>query len=94
MSGWHFVRDAGRQSLDGVLPRVGAGWRWRNLHPAWTPLFVRIPGLITDLGRSLARGSIVARKIGIPVVMGIGNVTQKIRSGQVVAILGSEGKVC
>jgi rifampicin phosphotransferase len=65
----------------------------RTTTPAWTPLFARISGLITDLGGPLAHGSIVAREVGIPAVMGTGNATQKIRSGQVVTILGSEGKV-
>lgn len=65
----------------------------RTTTPAWTPLFARISGLVTDLGGPLAHGSIVAREVGIPAVMGTGNATQKIRSGQVVTILGSEGKV-
>jgi pyruvate,water dikinase len=65
----------------------------RTTTPAWTPLFARISGLITDLGGPLAHGSIVAREVGIPAVMGTGNATQKIRSGQVVTILGSEGKI-
>jgi rifampicin phosphotransferase len=65
----------------------------RTTTPAWTPLFARISGLVTDLGGPLAHGSIVAREIGIPAVMGTGNATQKIHSGQVVTILGSEGKV-
>jgi rifampicin phosphotransferase len=65
----------------------------RTTTPAWTPLFTRISGLITDLGGPLAHGSIVAREVGIPAVMGTGNATQKIRSGQRVTILGSEGKV-
>ena len=61
--------------------------------PAWTPLFARAAGLVTDLGGPLAHGSIVAREVGIPAVMGTGNATHKIRSGQVISILGSEGKV-
>ena len=61
--------------------------------PAWTPLFARAAGLVTDLGGPLAHGSIVAREVGIPAVMGTGNATRKIRSGQVITILGSEGKV-
>jgi rifampicin phosphotransferase len=65
----------------------------RTTTPAWTPLFARISGLVTDLGGPLAHGSIVAREVGIPAVMGTGNATQKIRSGQVVTILGSEGKI-
>jgi rifampicin phosphotransferase len=65
----------------------------RTTTPAWTPLFARAAGLVTDLGGPLAHGSIVAREVGIPAVMGTGSATQKIRSGQVITILGSEGKV-
>jgi pyruvate,water dikinase len=65
----------------------------RSTTPAWTPLFARAAGLVTDLGGPLAHGSIVAREVGIPAVMGTGNATHKIRSGQVITILGSEGKV-
>jgi phosphohistidine swiveling domain-containing protein len=42
----------------------------RTTTPAWTPLFARIAGLVTDLGGPLAHGSIVAREYGIPAVMG------------------------
>jgi rifampicin phosphotransferase len=65
----------------------------RTTTPAWTPYFARISGLVTDLGGPLAHGSIIAREVGIPAVMGTGNATHKIRSGQIVTILGSEGKV-
>jgi rifampicin phosphotransferase len=61
--------------------------------PAWTPLFARAAGLVTDLGGPLAHGSIVAREYGIPAVMGTGNATQKIKSGQTITLFGSEGKV-
>jgi pyruvate,water dikinase len=65
----------------------------RTTTPAWTPLFARAAGLVTDLGGPLAHGSIVAREVGIPAVMGTGNATRKIRSGQIITILGSDGKV-
>jgi len=65
----------------------------RTTTPAWTPLFARAAGLVTDLGGPLAHGSIVAREVGLPAVMGTGNATRKIRSGQVITILGSDGKV-
>jgi len=65
----------------------------RTTTPAWTPLFSRISGLVTDLGGPLAHGSIIAREVGIPAVMGTGNATQKIRDGQIITIFGSEGKI-
>jgi pyruvate,water dikinase len=61
--------------------------------PAWTPLFAQARGLVTDIGGILAHGSIVAREYGIPAVMGTGNATQRIRSGEVVTVDGSAGTV-
>ena len=61
--------------------------------PAWTPLFAQARGLVTDIGGILAHGSIVAREYGIPAVMGTGNATQRIASGQEITIDGSAGTV-
>jgi phosphohistidine swiveling domain-containing protein len=61
--------------------------------PAWTPLFVRAAGVVTDVGGPLSHGSIVAREYGIPAVLGTGTATKRIRSGQTITVDGSEGKV-
>jgi len=61
--------------------------------PAWTPLFTQALGLVTDIGGILAHGSIVAREYGIPAVMGTGNVTQRIVSGQRITVDGDAGTV-
>jgi pyruvate,water dikinase len=61
--------------------------------PAWTPLFAQARGLVTDIGGILAHGSIVAREYGIPAVMGTGNATQAITSGQEITVDGSAGTV-
>ena len=65
----------------------------RTTTPAWTPLFSRISGLVTDLGGPLAHGSIVAREYGIPAVMGVGNATQFIRDGDTITVDGTAGRV-
>lgn len=61
--------------------------------PAWTPLFAQARGLITDIGGVAAHGSIIAREYGIPAVMGTGNGTQRIVSGQLVTVDGDAGTV-
>ena len=61
--------------------------------PAWTPLFVRAAGIVTDVGGPLSHGSIVAREYGIPAVLGTDSATKRIRSGQTITVDGSEGKV-
>ena len=61
--------------------------------PAWTQLFPRATGLVTDIGGILAHGSIVAREYGIPAVLGIGNATVRIRDGQMLTVDGNRGTV-
>jgi rifampicin phosphotransferase len=61
--------------------------------PAWTPLFARAAGLVTDLGGPLAHGSIVAREYGIPAVMGTGSATERIKDGEAITVDGTNGCV-
>jgi pyruvate,water dikinase len=61
--------------------------------PAWTPLFARAKGLVTDIGGALAHGSIVAREYGIPAVMGTGEATRRIENGELVRVDGHRGTV-
>ncbi|MFK7915990.1 MAG: PEP/pyruvate-binding domain-containing protein [Pseudomonadales bacterium] len=61
--------------------------------PAWTPLFAKAAGLVTDIGAVLAHGSIVAREYGIPAVLGTGNSTRRIVSGQLITVDGNAGTV-
>jgi pyruvate,water dikinase len=61
--------------------------------PAWTQLFSHAIALVTDIGSILAHGSIVAREFGIPAVLGLGNVTQRLESGQRVRVDGDAGIV-
>lgn len=65
----------------------------RTTTPAWTPLFARLSGLVTDLGGPLAHGSIVAREYGLPAVMGVGNATQTIRDGETITVDGTAGRI-
>jgi pyruvate,water dikinase len=50
-------------------------------------------GIVTDVGGPLSHGSIVAREYGIPAVLGTGVATQRIQSGQVIAVDGAAGLV-
>lgn len=62
-------------------------------NPAWTPLFAHAAGLATDIGGILGHGSIVAREYGIPAVVGTGNITQRVKQGQMISIDGDAGTV-
>ncbi len=61
--------------------------------PAWSVLFGRIGGLITDTGGLLSHSAIVAREHGIPAVVGTGSATTEIKNGQTVTVDGATGHI-
>ncbi|GAA3102267.1 pyruvate,water dikinase [Kribbella aluminosa] len=61
--------------------------------PAWTPLFARAAAVITDGGTLAAHASIVAREYGIPAVVGTGDATHRLHTGQLVTVDGTTGVV-
>jgi rifampicin phosphotransferase len=61
--------------------------------PAWTQLFSRANGLVTDIGGITSHGSIVAREYGIPAVLGTGNITERVKSGDILTVNGDAGTV-
>lgn len=61
--------------------------------PAWTLVFSRAAGLVTDGGSVLSHAAIVAREHGLPAVVATGNATRRLRDGQVVTVDGTRGIV-
>ncbi len=61
--------------------------------PAWTPLFARAAAVVTDGGTLAAHASLVAREYGIPAVVGAGDATQRLHTGQLVTVDGTTGVV-
>jgi rifampicin phosphotransferase len=59
----------------------------------WTPLFPRAAAVVTDVGAPLSHAAIVARELGIPAVVGCGNATMRLRTGDLVRVDGSHGTV-
>ena len=59
----------------------------------WTPIFPRAAAVITDVGAPLSHAAIVARELGIPAVVGCGNATMLLHSGDRVRVNGSNGTV-
>ena len=60
---------------------------------AWTPLFLKIAGVVTDTGGMLTHAAIAAREYGIPAVVGTWNATSSINDGDIVRIDGGSGMV-
>jgi phosphoenolpyruvate synthase/pyruvate phosphate dikinase len=61
--------------------------------PAWTPLFAQASAVVTDGGTLAAHASLVAREYGIPAVVGTGNATQRLHTGQLTTVDGTTGAV-
>jgi rifampicin phosphotransferase len=61
--------------------------------PSWTPLFVSIKGLVTEVGGLMTHGAVIAREYGLPAVVGVENATQLIKDGQRIRVHGTEGYV-
>jgi len=60
---------------------------------AWTPLFLKIAGVVTDTGGMLTHAAIAAREYGIPAVVGTWNATASVQNGDLIHIDGARGVV-
>ncbi len=60
---------------------------------AWTLLFPRAAAVIPDVGAPLSHAAIVARELGIPAVVGCGDATMRLTTGDRVRVDGARGIV-
>jgi rifampicin phosphotransferase len=61
--------------------------------PSWTPLFVAIKGLVTEVGGLMTHGAVIAREYGVVAVVGVEHATRLIRDGQRIRVHGTDGYV-
>jgi len=61
--------------------------------PSWTPLFVAIAGLVTEVGGLMTHGAVIAREYGLPAVVGVEQATRLIRDRQRIRLHGADGYV-
>jgi len=61
--------------------------------PSWTPLFLAIKGLVTEVGGLMTHGAVIAREYGLPAVVGVEHATRLIRDGQRIRVHGADGYV-
>ncbi|AXN38219.1 phosphoenolpyruvate synthase [Peribacillus butanolivorans] len=61
--------------------------------PSWTPLFVSIKGLVTEVGGLMTHGAVIAREYGLPAVVGVENATKLMKDGQRIRVNGTEGYI-
>ena len=82
-----------RQAREGDQLRRGEVLVTTVTNVGWTPLFPRSAAVVTDVGAPLSHAAIVARELGIPAVVGCGNATMRLRTGDRVRVDGSAGTV-
>jgi pyruvate,water dikinase len=61
--------------------------------PSWTPLFVSIKGLVSEVGGLMTHGAVIAREYGLAAVVGVENATKLIKDGQRIRVNGTDGFV-
>ena len=61
--------------------------------PSWTPVFVAIKGLVTEVGGLMTHGAVIAREYGLPAVVGVQHATRLIQDGQRIRVHGTDGYI-
>jgi pyruvate,water dikinase len=61
--------------------------------PSWGPVFGKIKAAVSDIGGTMSHAAIVAREYGLPAVVGTGQATQRIKTGQRIRVDGNRGIV-
>ena len=61
--------------------------------PGWTPLFLKIAGLVVETGGQMSHGAIVAREFALPAVVNLPGILQAIRDGDEIEVDGLRGEV-
>ena len=61
--------------------------------PSWSPLFVSIAALVTEVGGTMTHGAVIAREYGLPAVVGVAQATRLIQNGQRIRVHGTDGYV-
>ena len=61
--------------------------------PSWSPVFVAIDGLVTEVGGLMTHGAVIAREYGLPAVVGVEHVTRLIQDGQRIRVNGTDGYI-
>jgi phosphoenolpyruvate synthase/pyruvate phosphate dikinase len=61
--------------------------------PSWSPLFVPVAAVVTEVGGTMTHGAVVAREYGLPAVAGVAGATSRIPDGCRVRVDGTAGYV-
>jgi rifampicin phosphotransferase len=64
-----------------------------NTDPAWTAVFSKVGGLITETGGILSHGAVISREYRIPAVTAVKGATKIFKTGEELVINGNEGVI-
>lgn len=59
--------------------------------PDWVPVMKRAAALVTDFGGRTSHAAIVSRELGLPAIVGAGDATELLHSGQEITVSCAEG---
>jgi rifampicin phosphotransferase len=80
-------------NMEDAVPEDGDILVTRFTDPGWTPFFVSVKGLVTEVGGLMTHGAVIAREYGLPAVAGVENATRRIKDGQRIRVNGTEGYI-
>ncbi|RAI04522.1 phosphoenolpyruvate synthase [Acuticoccus sediminis] len=63
----------------------------RTTDPDWVPVMKRAAAIVTDHGGRTSHAAIVSRELGVPAIVGTGDATEHLHSGQTVTVSCAEG---
>jgi pyruvate,water dikinase len=65
----------------------------RTTDIGWTPLFRLASAVVTEIGAPTSHAAIVAREFGLPAVVNLARITERVRTGDVLFVDGWAGLV-
>ena len=82
-----------RHPTEAMSMETGAILVTPSTDPSWTPLFLRAGALVMETGGYLSHGAIVAREFGIPAVVNVPGILDRITNGDILEVDGSRAIV-
>lgn len=80
------IKDAGKIEKGDILVT-------KFTDPSWTPVFISIGGLVTEVGGMATHGAVITREYGLPAVVSVTDATKHIKDGDHIRLDGNAGYV-
>ncbi|MBI3089304.1 MAG: hypothetical protein HYY96_01440 [Candidatus Tectomicrobia bacterium] len=64
-----------------------------HIDPSWTPYFAHVAAVVAEAGGLLSHGAIMARELGLPMVVGVRRATELLRNGDPLEVDGERGTI-